>query len=84
MKSIINYYVAIFLPLISIVLLTVNGLMGNNIFILLLIIYAFVYHPFISGLRLISLEAIKKSEFVWNFIPGWNLKYFSLLFFNKA
>jgi len=84
MRNIINYYAAIFIPLISLVLLTANRLMGSNIFFFLLIIYSFIYHPFISGLRLISLGAIKKSEFIWNFIPGWNLKYFSLLFFNKV
>jgi hypothetical protein len=61
-----------------------TGLIGSVVFVILLGIYCFLYHPFISGLRLIALGIIRKDEFIKAFIPGYyNFKYFSLLFFNR-
>ncbi|MBI1781460.1 MAG: hypothetical protein HYR66_08830 [Sphingobacteriales bacterium] len=82
MKNIINYYAAIFFPITTLVLLTAAGLVSANAFVTLLLIYALIYHPFVSGLRLIANNKINKGELWKNFIPFWNLKYFSFLFFN--
>jgi hypothetical protein len=82
MKYLINYYAAIILPLISIVLINLNGLLDSKEFTILLFAYAFVYHPIVSGVRLVALGVIKKSDLYLNFIPGWNLKHFGILFFN--
>lgn len=84
MKSLINFYAYIFFPLIAIMLLVKNGLMGNTVFVILLAIYCFLYHPLISGLRLVALGIIRRNELIKAFIPGYyNLKYFSILFFNR-
>ena len=84
MKSIINFYAYIFSPIIAMMLLVKNGLMGSDSFVILLAVYCFIYHPLISGLRLIALGKIRRNELIIAFIPGYyNLKYFSLLFFNR-
>jgi hypothetical protein len=82
MRYLINYYAAIFLPLISLYLINLNGLLNSEESAILLLAYALVYHPIVSGVRLVTLGAIKKSEFFLNFIPSWNIKHFGLLFFN--
>jgi hypothetical protein len=84
MKNILNYYAAIFLPVFSLQLIAANGLINSVNFTILLFTYAFIYHPFVSGYRLLSLGVIKRSELILNFIPGWNLKYFTLLFSNQS
>jgi hypothetical protein len=45
--------------------------------------YAFIYHPLISGLRLVATNKIPRSKLWLTFIPFWNKRYFSYLFFNK-
>jgi len=82
MRYLINYYAAIFLPLISLYLISLNGLLNSEEYVILLFAYAFVYHPIVSGVRLVALGVIKKSDFFLNFIPGWNVKHFGILFFN--
>jgi len=83
MRNIINYYAAIFTPISTIVLLANAKLISSNAFVLLLMIYAFIYHPYISGLRLLDANKIKKNPLLFSFIPGWNWKFFAFLFFNS-
>jgi hypothetical protein len=82
MKSRYIYYSLIFLPLLLLIGASKYHYLNANVFVLLLAFYCFLYHPIVSGLRLISLKKIPKSEFWRNFIPFWNLRYFSDLFFN--
>lgn len=82
MRSKLVFYLFIFLPLILSVLAAKNNYINSNIFVCLLGLYCFIYHPFIAGTRLVLKNKIKKSEFWLNFIPFWNWKYFSYLFFN--
>ena len=84
LKKLAVFYAAIFLPIAAISILRRTGIADSQIFVILLSIYAFIYHPIMSGLRLVSIGAIRKSEFVWNFLPGWNLKFWNLLFLNRA
>lgn len=80
MKNLIKFYLAIFLPLILIVILAVFDIIGPTLFVILLFGYAFIYHPFISGKRLLAIHEINKEDFWKNFIPFWNSKYFVDLF----
>jgi len=84
MKKLVNYYAAIFLPLLGICLIAGNGLMSSLAFTILILFYAFIYHPLVSGIRLYQIGAIRKSQIIMNFIPGWNLSYHLLLFFNNG
>ena len=59
------------------------GLLSPSAFTIGLFFYALVYHPFISGKRLLALRTIDKFQFINNFIPFWNFKYFDILFFKK-
>jgi hypothetical protein len=49
-----------------------------------LIVYSLVYHPFISSIRLIENNKINRSQLWLSFVPFWNWRYFSFLFFNKS
>jgi len=79
----IVYYAFVFFPLFTLVLLNKLELINPGFFTFGLLTYALLYHPFISGKRLISLKAIEASNFKYNFIPLWNLKYFDILFFKR-
>ena len=83
MKNIINFYVYIFAPLSTIVLLASAKLLTNFAFFWLIMIYALIYHPYVSGLRLVATNKIEKSQIWYNFIPTWNWRYFAFLFFNS-
>ena len=75
------YYLFIFVPLFTMIVFTKITLINANIFMIGLLLYVFVYHPYISGKRLVALKSIQKSEFWRTFIPFWNLKFFDVLFF---
>jgi len=83
-KNLAVFYAAIFLPLISISLMVRSGMINSSAFVILLFGYAFIYRPLISGYRLILLGVIKRSDLFRNFIPFWNMRYYNLLFFNRA
>lgn len=84
LKHIAVFYIAIFLPLLAIILMAKTGLINGMPFVILLFLYAFIYRPLMCGMRLISLGLIKKSDLFRNFIPFWTNKYYNLLFFNRA
>jgi hypothetical protein len=82
MQSILKFYILISIPFASIILLSMVGWISGTIFGFLLFVYFLLYHPFISGLRLLHSNKISKKQFWKNFIPGWNSKYLNFLFFN--
>jgi hypothetical protein len=82
MKNILNFYIIILSPFVILMLFVKFNLIDNYTWAIFLIIYCLVYHPLISGLRLIAANKIKKNELWHCFIPGWNWKHFSFLFFN--
>ncbi len=59
-----------------------NQYIGSNIFTLLLAIYALIYHPIISGLRLVALGIISKQDLMKCFIPFWPQKFYKSLYFD--
>ena len=83
LKNIFSFYILIALPLASLILAAKYNYINSNIFVLLLFVYCLIYHPFISGLRLLQSKKINKQDFWKNFIPFWNDKYWMFLFFNK-
>jgi hypothetical protein len=83
MKSLINFYMYISWPFLTMVLLAKAGLLSGGAFMILVLTYALVYHPLISGLRLVATNKIPKDRLWLTFIPFWNWRYFSYLFFNK-
>ena len=82
MKNILNFYIIIFLPFVMLMLFGKYNLVGNYTWVILLLVYCLLYHPRISGLRLLANGIITKKQLLYNFIPTWNWKYFSFLFFN--
>lgn len=83
MKNIMVYYLTIIIPLATLVLLMKGGEITSTAFTILILIYGLLYHPYISGRRLIDLAVIEKSNFYKNFIPLWNFRFFSKLFFGR-
>jgi hypothetical protein len=80
MKNIIVYYIFIFVPMTALAIGAKTHLLSALSFSVLLLTYALIYHPLLSGLRLVALNKITKEQLWLNFIPGWNWKYFSDLF----
>ncbi|PWJ57693.1 hypothetical protein CLV98_106165 [Dyadobacter jejuensis] len=67
-------------PMMTLVLMVRMGLINSTIFTLGLVIYAFLYHPYISAKRLVKLGVIESKDLWKSFIPFWNMKYFDLLY----
>ncbi len=83
LKNIFSFYIQIALPLALLNLFAKYDYINSNTFVGLLFAYAFLYHPFICGLRLLQCKKINKQDFGKNFIPLWNDKYWTFLFLNK-
>jgi hypothetical protein len=82
-KNLFVYYLFIAIPLLALVLGAKYELYSSKEFVIGLAFYIFIYHPFISALRLVHKNKIKTAEIWRNFIPQWNTKYFLTLFFEK-
>ncbi|WP_298301263.1 hypothetical protein [Hydrotalea sp.] len=74
------YLAAIFIPFFLLIFGSRNGMLSPGWFVFLLLTYAVIYHPIISGLRLVAKGIIAPSSLWKNLIPGWNWKYYSHLF----
>ncbi|TXI14388.1 MAG: hypothetical protein E6Q66_06700 [Pedobacter sp.] len=82
LKNISWFYLFIFLPMAILVTLACYNQINPIFFALLMMIYAFIYHPTISRIRLLAIGTIRKKDFTKTYIPFWNSKYFTQLFFN--
>jgi len=82
MKNIIIFYILILLPLLGIGLLAKFKYLSPIEFAWAMGIYCLVYHPLISILRLVKYNKVTRSEIWLCFIPCYDWKYFSFLFFN--
>ena len=71
------------LPLMMLVVAAKNQYLTSETFTLSLLAYCLIYHPIVSGLRLVQNKKIPARDFWKNFLPLWNLKYWSFLFLNK-
>ncbi|MCF2442795.1 hypothetical protein L0657_02415 [Dyadobacter sp. CY345] len=74
------FYGLIFLPLAAMITAAKFGFITSNIFGVYLAVYVFLYHPYISGLRLIYLDKLTRTDFWKMFIPFWGTRYFKVLF----
>ncbi len=79
-KSLFWYYIYIFAPLSA--WCYFGKSIGANLFASGILFYALIYHPLISGIRLVNLGKIPSSDLFKNFIPLWNKQYFKTLFFS--
>jgi hypothetical protein len=83
LRKLFVFYILISFPLILLILGIIYRYISGTAFVILLLAYIIVYHPLISGLRLLQTHKISKRDFWKNFIPFWNDKYWTFLFFNK-
>ena len=83
LRNIGIFYVVGLTPLIALIGCAKGQYINSIDFTIGLLIYLFIYHPFVAGIRLVQSNKISLSQFGNNFIPGWNFKYFWFLFFNK-
>ncbi len=79
-KNILIYYLLILLPLGLLILTAQNGFINSTLFFIGLQVYVFLYHPYVSGLRLLALNKIEKKDFWRMFIPFWDTIHFKTLF----
>ena len=82
-KNIFLFYLLLLIPIGIIVLSAKYGYISSNLFVILLFSYVFLYHPFICGIRLVQSNKISKQHFWKTFIPLWNDKHWTFLFFNR-
>jgi len=81
MKNVTLYYIAIFLPILFIIWLSITD--RQIWFMIVLLIYFLPYRTFIDGWRLVSKKLIKWSD-VWKLIiPGRKLEYTRDLYFKE-
>lgn len=79
-KNILVYYLLIFIPLGVLISSAKNDLINATIFFIGLQVYVFLYHPYVSGLRLLALKKLEKKDFWRMFIPFWDTIHFKTLF----
>lgn len=77
------FYGLIFLPLAAIISAAKFGFVTSDIFVVSLAVYVFLYHPCISGLRLIYLDKLTRKNFWKMFIPFWGTRYFKASFLDS-
>lgn len=80
MKNIGIYYLTISIPLLLLVFGTRLHFLPANGFVVGILLYAIVYHPWITALRLYNLQKIGRKDIIKNFIPFWNFRYFKVIF----
>lgn len=87
MKSLWVFYLLLFGPatiwIIHIFHPAFLGGISNTQFLIGFVFYLFVYRQLLCGLRLLATGKINRNQFILNFIPFWNDKYFGFLFFNR-
>ena len=76
----LSFYALIVSPLLILAVLSKLHPVEPQIFTILILLYALVYHPTVVGKRLLSKHIINQSDFAKNYIPFWNMQYFSEAF----
>jgi len=80
MKNIYFFYIAVFAPLLLLMLIFSNQLLPGWLSVSLLLVYVLVYRSFIDGLRLFSKGLINKKE-IWKIsFSGSRAKFFKKLY----
>jgi hypothetical protein len=83
MKNIWLYYILLVTPLLTLGLVAKYHLISSGNFVVVLLSYGFIYHPLVSGLRLLALGVIPKEKMWKNWIPFWNETYSRELFLGR-
>ena len=83
MRNKLVFYGLIFPPLAAMITATKFGSITSGIFAMSLAVYVFLYHPGVSGIRLIHLDKLTRKNFWKMFIPFWSTKYFKNLFLDS-
>lgn len=79
-QNILIYYFLIFIPVLLMAVCIKYSLINSVTFFICLQVYALLYHPYVSGLRLLALNKLEKKDFWRMFIPFWDTKFFKTLF----
>ena len=83
MKNIYLYYIALFAPLLALIVVFQANLLPGWLSITLLLIYVFLYRTYLDGYRLYKKNLIKKEE-IWKVAThGLRVKYFKELYLNN-
>ena len=80
-KNLWLFYVVLAIPMIVLFMLIRSQAINSIFAVVWLGTYFLLYSPIITGLRLLQSSKIRKSELLYNFIPGWNAKFIGFLFF---
>ena len=83
LKNLFLFYILILVPLVVMFIFMKEHVFSTKLFVFFFLFYALIYHPIISGIRLLQSGKINKKQFWYNFIPGWNSRFFSFFFFGK-
>jgi len=75
LRYVLLYHFMIIVPFVLLLQLGKLDYINPAAFLAGIFIYAFIYHPLISGIRLVSLQLITTQELPKTFIPGWNLRF---------
>lgn len=81
LRNILLYYLFITTPVIFLILSHTYKWLNAVSFVVVLMIYSLIYHPLISGLRLIALSKIKPWMIWFCFVPGVTMIFFRHLYF---
>ena len=85
--KVLIYYFAIGLPMLGLHLSTRYNSLDAKTFFILLMVYSLIYHPLISGIRLLQGNQITLRDLWRLFIPFFNIFYYSkhskYLYLNK-
>ena len=81
MKNIINFYLAILIPIGILIWLNTAEKIYSGVFVLLLLFYVLVYRTVTDGMRLYEKGIIEKAN-IWKAVLfGYHFKYFKELYF---
>lgn len=67
-------------PILILMLLNSLFKIDPILFACLILSYAIIYHPTIIEKRLLYKKTIRESDFFKNYIPFWNMQYYSEAF----
>ena len=77
MRNYLIFILTLALPLVVLSVLSYENRISAEVFTVLMLLYAFFYHPIVSVIRLIALNKIPRKKFWVALIPFWNWKYSS-------
>lgn len=81
MKNILNYYLAIIVPIGILVWLNGAEKISSGVLVFLLLFYLLVYRSFTDGMRLYEKGLIEKGDIWKTVLFGYHFKYFRQLYF---